>query len=155
MPATRAHRLLSVALAPALAAALLAAVPAGPTVAPRVAAAEPTASSRTLPPKREPTRVVRYRPGRVFTTDTDLVSESGLAGWAIDEYLAAHTALPRLGGAFRKAERDYGVNALYLVAHAMLESHFGSSDIARLKHNLFGYKAYDRSPYRSAARFRS
>jgi len=47
------------------------------------------------------------------------------------------------------------VNALYLVAHAMLESHFGSSGIAHHKRNLFGHSACDRSPCRSAARLRS
>ncbi len=53
------------------------------------------------------------------------------------------------------AERKYGINARYLLAHAMLESGFGSSDIARYKHNLFGFDAYDRGPWVYAAKFRS
>jgi hypothetical protein len=73
----------------------------------------------------------------------------------IDVVLKATTPLPRLGSAFMEAERKEGLNARYFVAHAMLESGWGTSDIARLKHNLFGYGAYDRDPWRYATRFRT
>ncbi len=96
-----------------------------------------------------------YHFGGKFTLDTDLLSKSGLSAWAIDEYLAANTTLPPLGHDFMAAERKYGINARYLLAHAMLESGFGSSDIARYKHNLFGFDAYDRGPWVYAAKFRS
>ena len=96
-----------------------------------------------------------YSPHGRFTIDTDLLSHSGLSAWAIDRYLAANTPLPPLGAAFLAAERRYGINARYLLAHAMLESGFGTSDIARYAHNLFGYNAYDRDPWRFAARYRS
>ena len=90
-----------------------------------------------------------------FTLDTALLSKSGLSAWAIDEYLAANTPLPSLGHDFMAAERKYGINARYLLAHAMLESGMGTSDIARYKHNLFGFDAYDRGPWQYAAKFRS
>ena len=96
-----------------------------------------------------------YSPHGRFTIDTDLLSHSGLSAWAIDRYLAANTPLPPIGAAFLAAERRYGINARYLLAHAMLESGFGTSDIARYAHNLFGYNAYDRDPWRFAARYRS
>ena len=96
-----------------------------------------------------------YHFGSRFTLDTDLLSRSGLSAWAIDEYLAANTTLPPLGHAFMSAERKYGINARYLLAHAMLESGFGSSDIARYRHNLFGFHAYDRDPWRYATNFRT
>src|SRR5437867_2867352 len=96
-----------------------------------------------------------YTPGGRFGVDTNLLSRSSLSGWAIDRYLAAYTPLPPLGAAFMKAERRYGINARYLVAHAMLESGFGTSDIARYAHNLFGYHAFDRDPWRYASRFRT
>jgi LysM repeat protein len=96
-----------------------------------------------------------YRYGGHFTLDTDLLSKSGLSAWAIDDYLAANTDLPPLGDAFMAAERKYGINARYLLAHAMLESGFGSSDIARYRHNLFGFHAYDRDPWRYATNFRT
>ena len=53
------------------------------------------------------------------------------------------------------AERKHGINARYLVAHAMLETQFGTSAIARNKRNLFGYNAYDRDPSGSATRFKT
>jgi LysM repeat protein len=100
-----------------------------------------------------PTRT--FHAGGHLGVDSDLLSKSGLSAWAIDRYLAANTPLPPLGSAFMKAERRYGINARYLVAHAMLESGFGTSDIARYAHNLFGYHAYDRDPWRYATRFRT
>jgi hypothetical protein len=96
-----------------------------------------------------------YTAGGRFLVDTNLLSKSDLSAWAIDRYLAAYTPLPPLGAAFMKAERRYGINARYLVAHAMLESGFGTSDIARNAHNLFGYHAFDRDPWRYASRFRT
>jgi len=105
--------------------------------------------------KVEPRYVTPYRIGRAFTPNTDVVSVSGYAAWMIDEALGATTPLPPLGSAFLRAERRTGVNARYLIAHAMLESGWGTSDIARYKHNLFGYGAYDRDPWRYASRFRT
>jgi hypothetical protein len=96
-----------------------------------------------------------YAAGGRFGIDTDLLSRSRLSAWAIDRYLAATTPLPPLGTAFMAAERRYGINARYLLAHAMLESGFGTSDIARFAHNLFGYNAFDRDPWRYATRFRT
>jgi hypothetical protein len=105
--------------------------------------------------KTEPTRQEKYRVGRVFTPSTDVVSVSGYAAWMIDEALGATTPLPRLGSAFLEAERRYGLNARYFVAHALLESGWGTSDIARLKRNLFGYNAFDRNPWKHASSFRT
>jgi hypothetical protein len=98
---------------------------------------------------------VAYRPNRPFTHDTSLLSESGYAAWMIDELLRATTPLPPLGAAFTRAERDTGINARYLVAHAILETGWGTSWIAQWKHNLFGHHAYDRDPLRYATRFPS
>lgn len=105
--------------------------------------------------KIEPRRVVPYRVGGVFTPNTDVLSVSGYAAWMIDEALGPTTPLPPLGAAFLRAEREQGINARYFVAHALLESGWGGSDIARLKHNLFGFNAYDRGPWRYASRFAS
>ncbi len=92
----------------------------------------------------------RYHVGGRITLDTNLRSKSGVSAWAIDQYLRSKTPLPRLGKAFLAAERKYGVNARFLLAAAMHESAWGTSAIARLKHNLFGYNAYDRDPFRYA-----
>ncbi|WP_018132118.1 S-layer homology domain-containing protein [Effusibacillus pohliae] len=59
------------------------------------------------------------------------------------------------GQAFLDAQAKYGVNAHYLAAHAILESDYGESMIAKDKNNIFGYMAYDSDPYGSAAYFAS
>jgi len=53
------------------------------------------------------------------------------------------------------ASKKYQLNPCYILAHAILESGWGRSKIAREKSNLFGYKAYDSSPYESAMSFAS
>jgi len=105
--------------------------------------------------KIEPRRVVPYRVGGRFTPNTDVLSVSGYAAWMIDEALGGTTPLPPLGAAFLRAEREQGINARFFVAHAMLESGWGTSPIAQYKRNLFGYNAYDRDPWRYATRFPS
>ena len=57
------------------------------------------------------------------------------------------------GVIFKEAEKRYGVNALYLMAHSALESAWGRSQIANDKNNFFGIAAYDTSPYDSAKKF--
>lgn len=59
------------------------------------------------------------------------------------------------GLAFIKAGTTYGVNALYLAAHAIHESAFGTSEIALGKNNLFGFGSYDASPFIASYRFSS
>lgn len=59
------------------------------------------------------------------------------------------------GQTFLDAQSKYGVNAQYLASHAILESGWGLSAIAKDKHNLFGYMAYDDDPYGHAAYFSS
>jgi beta-N-acetylglucosaminidase len=117
----------------------------------------PVAKASTLHPvpvaKAEPRRVADYHPNQPITYDTDLLSQSGYAAWMIDELLSSTTPLPNLGAAFIRAERDTGINARYLVAHAILETGWGTSWIAQAKHNLFGYGAFDRDPARFAIRF--
>ena len=57
------------------------------------------------------------------------------------------------GAIFKEAEKRYGINALYLMAHSALESAWGRSQIAKDKNNFFGIAAYDSSPYTSAKKF--
>ena len=98
-------------------------------------------------------RARHYRVGHPITLDTNLLSTSGASAWAINDYLASTTSLPPLGKAFIAAETRYGVNARFLVAAAMHESAWGTSYIARRKHNLFGYNAFDRDPSRYASAY--
>lgn len=61
--------------------------------------------------------------------------------------------LSNLGASIMRAQETWGVNAVYLLAHAALESGWGTSAIARDKNNFYGFMAYDRDPYNNAASF--
>lgn len=61
-----------------------------------------------------------------------------------------HSPLIGSGAYFKEVEEQYEVNALYLVAHAVHESAWGTSKIARDKKNLFGYGAVDGDAYEKA-----
>ena len=56
---------------------------------------------------------------------------------------------------FYYAEQEYGINGIFLASLAIHESGWGTSSISLEKKNLFGYQAYDRSPYNSAKQFSS
>jgi beta-N-acetylglucosaminidase len=89
---------------------------------------------------------------QIDVTRLDLRKPSGLTGVQADHLLKG-TGLEGLGNAFVEAEKKYQVNAYYLIAHAAWESGWGKSRISREKNNIFGFQAYDNSPYRSAKSF--
>lgn len=88
----------------------------------------------------------------------NLETSSTLTAQEINAFFAAHAAsnsvLQNSGAYFIEAEQAYGVNAQYLVAHAIIESAWGTSYFARARNNLFGYEAYTSNP-NAAATFRS
>ena len=51
---------------------------------------------------------------------------------------------------FYYAEKQYNINGIFVAAVGIHESAWGTSKIALQKNNLFGYGAYDSSPYNSA-----
>lgn len=61
------------------------------------------------------------------------------------------TGLEGMGKYFKEAEKNTGVNAIFLAALANHESNYGNSNIAKKKNNLFGFNAYDESPMASAS----
>lgn len=75
----------------------------------------------------------------------------------VDAYLAkrGRGGLSGIGCAVRAASEKYGINPWYIVAHAALETGWGASRISREKNNLFGWSAFDSSPYSSARAFPS
>ncbi|ALQ67485.1 N-acetylmuramoyl-L-alanine amidase [Bacillus sp. SH7-1] len=80
----------------------------------------------------------------------DVTLPSNVTAQEIDNYIQRFhpdSPLVGIGQDFIKAQNEYGVNALYLAAHAILESGYGKSEIAYRKHNLFGLRAYDRDPF--------
>lgn len=75
----------------------------------------------------------------------------------LDEFLATleDSPLAGKGEAFKDAEAEFGINALFLIAVAGHESGFGTSAIAREKNNLFGFQATDNDPSGNAAAYPS
>jgi peptidoglycan hydrolase CwlO-like protein len=83
--------------------------------------------------------------GGSFSIYTDLRIVPQVDAGALNAYFSG-TAFAGLGPAFVNAGRRHGVNPLYLVAHAIEESAFGTSQMAQGKNNLFGIAAYDSNP---------
>ena len=65
------------------------------------------------------------------------------------------TALYDYASFYIKAEEKFGINALFLCALSIQESGWGESRLTKDKNNLFGYAAYNDSPYSSAKQFSS
>ncbi|RID88210.1 hypothetical protein D1953_04430 [Peribacillus asahii] len=92
----------------------------------------------------------------------DLRTKSLVTANQIDDYIEKNykshgqvSVLTGKGSVFIEAGNKYGVNALYLAAHAIHESAFGTSQISLGKNNLFGFGSYDASPYIASYRFPS
>lgn len=94
-------------------------------------------------------------PNIIASVHDSILIRSAASGRDIDRAFAAvgAPALVGLGNAFKRAERDTGINALFLAAIAIHESDRGTSNIARQKNNLFGWGAYDSDPFESAYAF--
>lgn len=82
------------------------------------------------------------------------LSNSGNSAAIIDANLK-NTPMAGLGKSFKAAENQTGVNAFLLTAIAIHESAYGKSSIAQSKNNLFGFQAYDDSPFVSAKSYQS
>ena len=90
----------------------------------------------------------------------DLRTKSSVTAAQINAYIAEHatsanSVLFNKGSAFITAANKYGVNALYLAAHAIHESNYGKSTIALAKNNLFGFGSYDSTPFVGSVKFAS
>lgn len=73
----------------------------------------------------------------------------------IDKYAPKNSVLRGQGAAFVEAARRTGLDVRYLVAHAALETAWGTSNIARTKNNFYGIGAFDSDPYGGAHRWGS
>ncbi|WHY66358.1 SH3 domain-containing protein [Neobacillus sp. SuZ13] len=92
----------------------------------------------------------------------DLRTPSLVTASQINNYIAGYvkstgksSVLTNKGQVFIDAGKKYGVNPLYLAAHAIHESAYGTSSISITKNNLFGFGAYDAAPFVAAYRFAS
>lgn len=93
-----------------------------------------------------------------YFVNLPLLSETRYSAEDLDDYVKSQSPtspLNGLGEVFKKAEKETGVNALYLLAHAIHESSWGTSKIAADKHNLYGIRAIDADAYNSAKEFAS
>lgn len=92
----------------------------------------------------------------------DLRTQSPVTAAQINDYIANYvntkgkkSVLTGQGQLFIDAGKQYGVNALYLAAHAIHESGYGTSNISLGKSNLFGFGSYDATPFIASFRFLS
>lgn len=90
-----------------------------------------------------------------FSIDSDLKTRpSPLTATGIDRYLTTMASgLNGIGGPVTAAAAKYGINATYILAHAIHETEWGTSKILKEKKNLFGWQAFDASPFESAKGF--
>lgn len=82
---------------------------------------------------------------RTYTVESDITVKSGVTAAQLNKALEG-TPLAGYGDAFIQGEQKYGVSALFFKSLADEESDHGRSEIARVKHNLFGIGAYDNCP---------
>ncbi|WP_026694247.1 SH3 domain-containing protein [Peribacillus kribbensis] len=92
----------------------------------------------------------------------DLRTQSPVTAQQINFYIDSRyksfrsvSVLSGKGQLFVDAGKKYGVNSLYLAAHAIHESAFGTSLISIGKNNLFGFGSYDAAPFISSYKFNS
>ena len=67
-----------------------------------------------------------------------------------DSLIEGGTPFKDKGYVFYEAWEETGLDPIYLLCHAAIESGWGNSRISKEKHNYFGIAAYDTSPYQSA-----
>jgi beta-N-acetylglucosaminidase len=89
-----------------------------------------------------------------YTSTMDLRTPASCTVYEIDSFLQG-TGMEGLGQYYIDAQRNYGVNAIFLMCKDIIESGWGESQIATDKNNLSGYNAIDENPYYYATTFES
>ena len=115
-------------------------------------------SSYTTPNIVEKNRIQRIL--LKVNIDMELNKTSGLT---LNDYKKIFTGLPSDTNkifednyqVFYNMEKKYNLNGIFLASMAIHESAWGTSQIAKDKKNLFGYGAYDNTPYESSYEFSS
>lgn len=84
----------------------------------------------------------------MFDINSNVLEKSGLTA---EQLNAAAKAMRADNGftdmqAFINSENEFGINALFMLAHAAVESAWGTSKYAKTRNNLFGFNAYDSNP---------
>ena len=97
----------------------------------------------------EPPLLPSFNIDIVYSPNSNIAGFDGYTGKQLEKALQG-TNLEGLGFWFSYYAWQNNISSLYLVAHAIHESGWGTSWIAKRKNNLFGFGAYDSSPYWSA-----
>ncbi|MGA8426166.1 MAG: glucosaminidase domain-containing protein, partial [Candidatus Dormiibacterota bacterium] len=108
-------------------------------------AATPTPTPLPTPTPGPPAPPAPGGTGGPFGINTNLTLPSGISLAQIQTFLEG-TPLEADSGYFIQAEQTNHVSAIYLVADAVLETGFGTSQIYQQDHNLFGFEAYTSDP---------
>ncbi|MFC7190012.1 glucosaminidase domain-containing protein [Halocatena marina] len=93
-----------------------------------------------------------------YTIDSDLRQTADVTGGQIDTAVNAvspGSSLVGLGDTWVDVQGNRSINALYMAAHAALESAWGRSDIAQEKNNIYGFDARDICPSECADEYAS
>ena len=94
-----------------------------------------------------------------ITPFTPLTSKSNVTVQQIDSFINYKTGgkgiMVGMGYAYLEAERQSGLNAVYLLAHSALETGWGTSGISKTKYNYYGIGAIDSQPAQGAYTFDS
>ncbi len=93
-----------------------------------------------------------------YSIDTKLTTVPGVTGDQLDAYLRRMrpgSPLIGLGSTWVDVGQRYGINPIYLMAHAIHESAWGTSYLARTKNNIYGWRAFDQCPNSCGARFKT
>jgi len=93
-----------------------------------------------------------------YAIDTDLRASTDINAQQLDDFIkSVHPDSPLigLGQSWIDAGNKYGINPVYLMAHAMHETGWGLNNdyLVHTKHNLYGYAAYDVNPNENAMDF--
>lgn len=85
----------------------------------------------------------------MYTLNSNILFKSGLSAAQLNSAMkkirADHKLTPALQ-AIVDAEKQYGISALFIAAHAALETGWGHSMFAQTRNNLFGFNAVDSNP---------
>lgn len=91
----------------------------------------------------------------MYNINSNILNGSGLTASQLE---AAERAISPGNGyhadfwpALLAAEAKYGLNALFILAHADIESAHGNSYFARTRNNLFGFNAVDSNPNQASS----
>lgn len=84
----------------------------------------------------------------MFDINSSITQKTGLSA---DQLKNAAKAMRPDNGftdfqAFVNAENEFGISSLFMLAHAAVESAWGTSYYSKTRNNLFGFNAYDSNP---------